>query len=116
MKHLSLILFSILIFSFKSNYAQERPEKPKKCALRVNFGSPGSGIDLKKYEEVKKILDDKKLKYIEVPCGMEGEVYFCLQLTELKKKKKKELVKQLKSTIKDGQLVSLSENYVNSSN
>ena len=109
MKHLSLILLSIFIFSFKSNQAQEKSEPKPTCVVKVHFGSPGSGIDIKKYEEVKKLIDDKKLKYTEVPAGMEGETYFCLQLTELKKKAKKEFIKQLKSTVKDGQLVSLSE-------
>ena len=63
MKHLSLILFSILIFSYKSNLAQEKSEPKPKCALRVNFGSPGSGIDFKKYEEVKKKYSFSRIDY-----------------------------------------------------
>jgi hypothetical protein len=78
------------------------------CAVKVNFGSAGGGIDLKTYEEVKKMINDKKLKFTEKNMGREGEKEICLPLHELKKKKKTEFIERLKKTASVGQYVSVS--------
>lgn len=103
---LSICFFFLAITAVN---AQDRNlAKEANCAVRVDFSSPGSGIDLKTYDAIKKILDDNKLKYTEVPYGREGETYFCLQMTEVKKKRKKQIIKELKSTAKNGQFTSVS--------
>jgi hypothetical protein len=78
------------------------------CAVKVNFGSAGGGIDLKTYDAVKKMISDKKLKFTEKNMGREGEKEICLPLKELKRKKKTEFIEQLKKTASSGQYVSVS--------
>lgn len=105
----SVVLICFLFLGIVGIKAQVRNlAKEAKCAVRVDFSSPGSGIDLKTYDAIKKILDDNKLKYTEVPYGREGETYFCLQMTEVKKKRRKQIIKELKSTAKNGQFTSVS--------
>ena len=102
----SVVLICFLFLGIVGIKAQDRNlAKEAKC---VDFSSPGSGIDLKTYDAIKKILDDNKLKYTEVPYGREGETYFCLQMTEVKKKRRKQIIKELKSTAKNGQFTSVS--------
>lgn len=109
MKKSFLIILATLFIGVLSAKAQnDNPAKAANCVCRVDFGSPGSGIDLKTYDAIKKIIDNNKLKYTEVPNGREGEVYLCLQMTEVSKKKKKQIIKELKSTAKNGQFTSVS--------
>lgn len=114
MKNFSIIAF-LFLFAFNpfkskaQNNGAFNPAKQAGCTVRVDFGSPGSGIDLKKYEEIKKLIDGKKLEYKEVPNGREGETYLCLSLKELNKKQKKAFIKELKKTAEGGQLVSVSQ-------
>jgi hypothetical protein len=110
MKNLSILLLAFLFFAVKPAKAQAKEEnlaKKRGCAVCVDFGSPGSGIDIKKYEEIKKLIDSKKLEMKETPNGREGELYMCLKLTELSKKKKKAFIKELKKTADGGQLVTV---------
>lgn len=78
------------------------------CAVEVAFGSPGSGIDGKAFEKVMAVITNNKLKYTSKNIGREGETRICLPLTELKSKKKKKLINQLKTIAKEGQYVSVS--------
>jgi hypothetical protein len=78
------------------------------CAVEVAFGSPGSGIDGTAFEKVMALVDSKKLKYTSKNIGREGETRICLPLTELKGKKKKQVINQLKKIAKEGQYVSVS--------
>src|ERR1043166_1019775 len=105
MKNLSIFLFAFLLFAVKPTKAQSKDEnvaKKRGCAVCVDFGSPGSGIDLKKYEAIKKLIDSNKLAMKETANGREGEVYMCLKLEELSKKKKKAFIKELKKTADGG--------------
>lgn len=78
------------------------------CSVEVGFGSPGSGIDAKAFEKVMTAIDSRKLKYTSKSTGREGETRLCLPLTELKAKKKKQFINQLKKIAKEGQYVSVS--------
>lgn len=78
------------------------------CAVEVAFGSPGSGIDHNALEKIMAVIDGKKLAYTSKPIGREGEIRICLSLTELKGKKKKQVISQLKTIAKEGQYVSVS--------
>lgn len=110
MKHLAFILLSFLFLITTKAKSQTADDDKQKCAARINFASPGSGIDTKTYDAVKKLIDDNKVKYTEKVYGREGETMICMTLKELKRKKKKKFVKQLKSTVKNGQFVSYSDN------
>jgi hypothetical protein len=110
MKNLSILLLAFLFLAVKPAKAQSKEEniaKKRGCAVCVDFASPGSGIDVKKYEEIKKFIESKKLAMTETANGREGETYFCLKLTELSKKKKKAFIKELKKTAEGGQLVAV---------
>jgi len=78
------------------------------CAVEMAFGSYGSGIDGAAFEKVTKLIEEWKLKSTAKTIGREGETRICLPLTELKGKKKTELINQLKKIAKEGQLVSVS--------
>lgn len=80
------------------------------CAVKIDFASAGSGIDHKTMEELKKMIEAKKVKYTETRKGKEGETQWCLPLTELKDADKTAFIEQLKKTAQTGQLVSLSVN------
>jgi hypothetical protein len=119
MKNYILLLSSLLVLGLTSckhkEKAKQAPANPEpktevvNCAVTVSFGSPGTGIDGKKYDEIKKMIEDKKLKYTEKQQGREGERKLCLPLTELNANEKGTFIDQLKKTAATGQLVSVSE-------
>jgi hypothetical protein len=108
MKKSILFILAFITINITTLKAQDNAAKRANCKVRVDFGSPGSGIDLKGYDNIKKLFDDKKVQYKEVPNGREGEVYFCSQLEELKSCKRKRFIKELKKTAKAGQYISVS--------
>lgn len=120
MKNYIILLASLVIISLSAckhkQKAQQTGVKPEpkteevmKCAVTVSFGSMGTGIDGKRYDEIKKMIEDKKLKYNEKQQGREGERKLCLPLTELNANEKASFIDQLKKTASSGQLVSVSE-------
>lgn len=80
------------------------------CAVKIDFASPGTGIDHKTMETLKIMLDTKKVKYTSTQKGKEGETQWCLPLTELKDTDKTAFIDELKKTAAAGQFVSLSSN------
>lgn len=116
MKNYLLILSSVIclgLFSCKNKKKAEETPKAEtpvtvKCAATVSFGSAGGGIDAKKYDEIKLMIEEKKLKYTEKAKGREGEREVCLPLTELNSSEKTAFINKLKITASSGQLVSVS--------
>ncbi|MBA3664426.1 MAG: hypothetical protein H0W61_09485 [Bacteroidetes bacterium] len=118
MKQAILVLSSILIIGLGGCKHKQKTQETKKdptpkavevkCAATVAFGSPGTGIDAKKYDEIKKMIESKKLKYTEKQEGREGERKICLPLTELEGSDKAAFIEQLKKSASSGQLVSVS--------
>ncbi len=116
MKNLAFASISILFLGLGSLRAQEQVKQPtvykgvtnQECAVEVNFGSYGSGIDPKAIEKVQALIEKNKLKSTATNIGREGETRICLPLTELKGSKKKKFIKQLKKIANEGQLVSIS--------
>jgi len=93
--------------------AQTQPTEYKgvtndSCAVEMAFGSYGSGIDGKAFDETIAKIDAKKLKYTAKNIGREGETRLCLPLTEIKGNEKSEFINQLKKIALGGQLVSVS--------
>lgn len=78
------------------------------CAVEIAFGSYGSGIDGKAWEKVMAVIDAYKQPYTSKAIGREGENRICLPLEELKGKKRKALINELKKIAKAGELVSVS--------
>lgn len=106
-----LIFFLFLSFSIKAQ-DESLPTKESAqavCVVKISFGSSGGGIDGKTYDEIRALIESKKLKFSEKKMGREGESELCLTLAELKKKKRKQFIAQLKKTAAKGQLVSVSE-------
>jgi hypothetical protein len=120
MKHFLIILSSALVLGLGACKTKKKTEttanpEPKTeavvtCAAKVSFGSKGGGIDAKKYDEIKKLIEDKKVKYSEKTMGREGEREICLPLTELKGSDKSAFIEQLKKSASGGELVSVSTN------
>ena len=78
------------------------------CALEINFGSYGAGIDGKAFDKVMNVIESNKLTSTSKNIGREGETRICLLLNELKGSKRKNIINQLKKIAKEGALVSLS--------
>jgi hypothetical protein len=111
MKYYCILLLSFFILNAAcQSRSKTEGSKPAKsnCAAKVSFGSPGSGIDLDTYNNVKALIDEKKLHYTERPIGREGETEVCLPLTELKKSEKKEFIQRLKKTVSEGKYTTVS--------
>lgn len=120
MKNYIILLGSVLFLGLGSckhkQKTQETPkpvvasktEVPVHCEVTISFGSAGTGIDGKRYDEIKKMIEDKKLKYTDKQQGKEGERKICLPLTELTASDKTNFIEQLKKTASSGQLVSVS--------
>jgi len=94
----------------KSKSQKGTKTKTVACAAKIEFGSPGTGIDHKTMDELKKMIEAKKVKYTETRQGKEGETQWCLPLIELKDADKTAFIEQLKKTAATGQLVSVSTN------
>lgn len=117
MKQTIFLLCAIFLIGFqfcksKKSTAASKEPAPKaavvSCAATITFGSSGSGIDAKKYDEIKVMIEDRKLKYTEKPMGKEGERQICLPLTELSQADKSSFISKLKNAASSGQLVSVS--------
>jgi hypothetical protein len=115
----TLLLLVFLCFGPPAQFYAQAPQPTKlpyvykcvsdtSCAIEVAFGSYGSGIDGKALEKVHAVLAKYKVKYTSKAIGREGETRICLPLKELRAKKKKALLADLKKIAKKSQLVSVS--------
>lgn len=116
----SIAIFSLLlVFGLGSIQAQEGPTATSEptvfkgvtdaaCAVEIAFGSYGAGIDGPSFEKVQALISKYKIASTSKTIGREGEQRICLPLTELKARKKKRLINELKKIAKAGQLVSVS--------
>ncbi len=78
------------------------------CALEVNFGSYSAGIDGPAMEKAQALIKKYNLASTSKNIGREGETRICLPLTEIKGRKRRCFIKELKKIAKEGQLVSVS--------
>ena len=103
---------TLMLSECKSKAESKQTENNKTFACKVvfNFGSYGSGIDSKKYDELTLILNEKKIRFTETVKGREGEKEICIPLTELKGKDKDDFIERLKKLEDKNTLVSLSIN------
>jgi hypothetical protein len=81
----------------------------------ISFFSKGGGTDRKARSEFESFLENfnKKnevnLQFIKTSWGREGEVDYCFQLEELKKKKQIAFIKECEDLLKDSKLVHFQE-------
>lgn len=119
MKRITAILGFIFVVGMAESRAQEGPQATKEptvykgvtdksCAVEVAFGSYGAGIDGPSFEKVQTLIAKYKVASTAKGIGREGEQRICLPLTELKSRKKKMFITELKKIAKAGQLVSVS--------
>lgn len=106
MKHAILFVFAFLMLCGFNLKAQDPPVQV--CDVKISFGSPGTGIDGKTYAAINDLLKEKKIASSEKHFGREGETEICLSLNGMKRRKKKDFIKQLKKTAAAGRLVSVS--------
>ena len=125
MKHLFLLFSSLALFSVMSCKSQKNDQifsgpQPTKdstiykgvtnnaCALELAFGSYSAGIDRKGYDNITKYIESQNLASTSKVIGREGETRICLPLTEVKDKKKNEIIEELKKLVKQSYLTSIS--------
>jgi hypothetical protein len=112
----TLILVSTFLFinttscQTKSKTQKSAKTKTPICSVKIDFSSAGAGIDHATMEELKKMIEAKKIKYTESSKGREGETQWCLTLTNLKAADKVNFIEQLKKRASTGQYVSVSSN------
>lgn len=119
MKKITAILGFLFVVGMAESRAQEGPQATKEptvykgvtdqsCAVELAFGSYGAGIDGPAFEKVQALIAKYKVASTAKGIGREGEQRICLPLTELKARKKKMFINELKKIAKTGQLVSVS--------
>ena len=120
-----IVLFLLLvIFTFSCNnskkiadntLATENSKNNSIYRFTISFFSKGGGTDRKARSEFESFLENfnKKnevnLQYIKTSWGREGEVDYCFQLEELKKKKQIAFIKECEDLLKDSKLVHFQE-------
>ena len=119
MKKIAAIFSFLFVVGIAESLAQEGPKATKEptvykgvtdqsCAVEVAFGSYGAGIDGPAFEKVQALIAKYHVASTAKGIGREGEQRICLPLTELKARKKKMFINELKKIAKTGQLVSVS--------
>ncbi|MBI4947812.1 MAG: hypothetical protein HY840_15590 [Bacteroidetes bacterium] len=80
--------------------------------LVVSFYSTAGGIDPKAHNEFIKFLNayPKKIAYTPTPWGREGEVDYCLKLSELSTRDQADFVKKINELLSNSKLVHITEN------
>lgn len=80
--------------------------------LVVEFFSIGQGIDGKSNDEFVKFLDSypKKIAYTPTHWGREGEIDYCLKLSELSTSEQSDFVKKAQEILSSSKLVHINEN------
>ena len=112
---LLLVLFTISCSNSKKittdTLAIENSKNNSIYRFTISFFSKGGGTDRKSRSEFESFLENfnKKnevnLQYIKTSWGREGEVDYCFQLEELKKKKQIIFIKECEDLLKDSKLV-----------
>jgi len=80
--------------------------------FNASFISIGEGIDIELHNKFVQFLDSypKKISYSPVSWGREGEIDYCLKLTELTPAEQEEFIKKLKDILTKSKLVHINEN------
>jgi hypothetical protein len=116
---LLLVLFTVSCSNSKkipgNKLAIENSKNSSIYRFTISFFSKGGGTDRKARSEFESFLENfnKKnevnLQYIKTSWGREGEVDYCFQLEELKKKKQIIFIKECEDLLKDSKLVHFQE-------
>lgn len=111
--NLALVLSLMGFSSFAHGQTQTSGQTSR---LVVSFYSICCGIDhqaqenldkfIKQYEKTKR----KQLAKTAVPWGREGEVDYCLKLSELSRRDQKKFIAQVRTLLKKSKLVHINEN------
>lgn len=111
--NLALFLSLMGFYSFAHGQTQATEQTSR---LVVSFYSICCGIDhkaqekldnfIKRYEKTKR----KQLTKAAVHWGKEGEIDYCLQLSELSPKEQKRFISQVRALLKKSKLVNINEN------
>lgn len=112
-KLIYIILIGLLASSCNSSKSTstESDNLEENYGLVVSFYSPGNGIDRKMKNAYIDFIGSYKVKinYETIKWGKEGEVDFCIALTELSKKQKKDFVQKSKELLAESTKVHIYE-------
>lgn len=80
--------------------------------FNVSFYSKGEGTDREARERFMKLIENQspKIEFEEVTWGREGEVDYCLKLSELNKDQQKQFINKARELLKTSELVHINEN------
>ncbi len=118
---LSALLCAVALLIFASCLSRNKePHRPTsdptvykgvinpECAVEMQYGSYGAGIDDSAYTETLKLMGRWNVEYTSKNIGREGETRLCMPLAHLKKRQKNQFIDTLKRIAKHGKLVSVS--------
>lgn len=116
-KYFALTLALVLSLMSISDSAHGRTQgEGQTSRLVISFFSICCGIDhqaqekldtfIKRYEKAKR----KRLTKAAVRWGREGEIDYCLQLSELSSREQKKFISQVRTLLKKSKLVNINEN------
>lgn len=82
------------------------------CSLSISFGSTSHGVDHKKADSMRAVLraHASNLKVDSLHWGREGEVDFCINFKCMRKKRKRQIIEQIKGTLANGSNIYIEEN------
>lgn len=117
MKNLILTLCLIAFVSCKSaNEAEPKHEiEAVKTSVNntrfiVSFISKASGIDYNSREKLIDYLDSNKIEYNKVSWGREGEIDYCLALSDIDEARQTQLIEEIKALLELSNLIRYKEN------
>ena len=120
MKDIKYFAFGFVVIlslmSLTVSAQSQTPVKQQTSRLIVSFYSICCGIDQQAQEKFDKFLNTyektkrKKLSRSANRWGREGEIDYCLKLSELSRSEQKKFVSKVRSLLKSSKLVNINEN------
>ncbi len=117
MKNLILILCLIAFASCKSTNETEAKHtieeiQPTNSEVRfiVSFISKGSSIDFKSREKFVAYLESNNIEYNKVSWGREGEMDYCISISDSDEKTQAKLIEEIKTLLDASDLIRYKEN------
>lgn len=117
MKTILLILCLLSVFACKSAKESELKASIEsqqtidgESRFIVSFISKGSSIDFKLRDIFVELLINSNLEYNKVSWGHEGEIDYCLELSDLTDDEQNELIEEIKNLLAPSTLVRYKEN------
>jgi len=122
MKDIKYFAFGIIVIlssmSLTVSAQRQTPVKQQTSRLIVSFYSICCGIDQQAQEKFDKFISNyekskgKQLSKSATRWGREGEIDYCLKLSELSRSEQKKFISKVRTLLKSSKLVNINENTV----